>query len=226
MLKPKTLILLFLVLSFTVMALPIKRQFRDMKLVTQQLVEKQSFTNPAAAGTADVLSADAGATSAAAASQTTFVAQPDLPRNLSITPAGTTADVADGCTVTVAGTDFHNETISEAYSIVDNQSTASVGSKAFKTVTSVSWAAGCEEGSFGATWSVGYGEKLGLKRCLANAGDILFSLIDGAKEGTAPTMAADSANIEGNTADFNGTMDGASDFVLYFFQNFAKSCFP
>lgn len=222
----KNLLILF-VFTFSTFsfAIPIKRQFRDMKLVTQQLVEKQSFTNPEAAGTADVLSAHAGNTAADAVTVTTFVAQPDLSRNLSITPAGTTADVAS-CTVVVNGTDFHGQTISEDFVFAENASTATTGSKAFKTVSSIVFPANCEDSPYGATWSAGYGEKLGLKRCLDAAGHIVMSTIDGAKESTEPTMAADASNIEGNTADFNGTMDGTSDFELFFYQNFQQSCFP
>jgi len=223
----KTFIALALtfVMASVSFGIPVKRQFQDMKLVTQQLVEKQTFTNPAVAGTTDVLSANAGNIATTAVTVSTFVAQPDITRNLVLTPGSTTADIAL-CTVVINGTDFHGQTISENYLVTENQSTATTGSKAFKTVSSVVFPANCEVTPFGATWSIGYGEKLGLKRCLANAGDILFSLIDGAKEGTAPTMVKDAANIEGNTADFNGTMNGASDFVLYFFQNFAQSCFP
>jgi len=206
-------------------AIPVKRQFRDMKLVTQQLIERQFIENPAVAAADDILSDDAGNTSAAAASQSTFDAQPDVTRNVSITPTGTTADVA-ACTVTVTGTDFHGQAITEDLVFAENASTATVGVKAFKSVSLVSYPADCEDTPFGATWDVGYGEKLGLKRCLAQAGHVVFSTIDGAYEATRATMANDAANIEGNTADFNGTMDGAADFEIFFFQNYAQSCYP
>jgi len=73
----------FFALSFEVFAVPLRVVNRDMKLRTQQLIEKQTITNPAVAAADDVLADDAGNTSAAAATQTTFVAQPDVPRNLS-----------------------------------------------------------------------------------------------------------------------------------------------
>ena len=212
---------IFSVNSFSV----VKRKFLDMKLPSQQLIEKQTITNPAAAAADDVLSDDAGNTSAAAATQTTFDAQPDVTRNLSITPTGTTADVA-ACTITVSGTDFHGQSISEDFAFAENASTATVGSKAFKTVTSVAFPAACEDSPFGATWDVGYGEKLGLKRCMDSAGHMVQTTVSGAFEATRATIAVDAANVEGNTADFNGTMDGAADFEIFFFQNFAKSCNP
>jgi len=215
----KFLVVLFgLLMSITAYAVP-QRVFQDLKLPSQKMVEKQSFANLTAAGTANVLSAHAGATSAAVATATTFVAQPDVPRNLSITPGGTTTDV-EACDVTVSGTNIKNKAITEVFSFLANASTATVGAKAFKTVTSVSWAANCESGGFAATWSVGFGEKIGLKSCLDNAGDIFFSLLNGAKEGTAPTMVISASAVESNTADFNGSMQGTNDFVLYFMQNY------
>lgn len=217
--------LLLLTFSVVTFAIPVKRQFRDMKLVSQQLIEKQTITNPAVAAADDILSDDAGNTDANAASQSTFDAQPDVTRNISITPTGTTADVA-ACTINVVGTDFHGQSINEDFAFAENASTATVGSKAFKTITLVSFPAACEDSPFGATWDVGYGEKLGLKRCLDQAGHVVMSTVSGAYEATRPTMANDAANIEGNTADFNGTMDGAADFEIFFFQNFAQSCYP
>jgi hypothetical protein len=213
--------LLILAVSFvpcTAFAVP-QRMNRDLKLPTQQQVEKQTLTNPAAAGAAQVLSANAGATSAAIAVASTFLAQPDVARNLVITPAGTTGDVED-CVVVVAGTNYSGAAITEDFTFLADASTAQTGSKAFKTVASVTFPANCESGGFAATWSVGYGEKLGLKNCLDAAGHILFSTLNGAKEGTAPTMAASTTAIESNTADFNGTMNGSNDFELFYFQNF------
>jgi len=203
----------------------IKRLFQDAKLPTQQMVEKQTFTNATAAGTANILSANAGNTSTSAASVTSFVAQPDVARNLVITPGGTTNDVGT-CSVTVLGTNYNGQAISEAFAFAANASTATTGSKAFLTVTSVVFPANCEDSPFGATWSIGYGEKLGVKRCMDSAGHILFSTLNGAKEGTAPTMVVDADEVEKNTADFNGTMNGSNDFELFFFQNYSESCFP
>ena len=212
-----TFVLMFLV-AFNSNA-AYKRYELNPKWPTDKSIHMQTITNPAAAGTADVLSANAGNSSAAAASVSSFVAQPDVPRNLVITPGGTTADVA-ACDVVVTGTDFFGASLSETFSFSANASTATTGTKAFKTVSSVSFPADCEDSPYGATWSIGYGEKLGLNRCMDNAGDILFSLLNGAKEGTAPTMAKNVSAVSGNTADFNGTMNGSNDFVLYFFHNY------
>lgn len=220
--KYKYLPLLILFFASTAFAINIKRFFQDIKLPSQQMVEKQTFTNPAAAGTADILSANTGPSSSAAATVTSFVAQPDVPRTIIITPGTSTGDVAE-CTITVSGTDILGATMSETFPFVADQSGARRGNKAFNTVTSVAWPANCEDAPFVATWSIGYDESLGVKRCMSNKGDVVHSLLNGDKEGTAPTVLVDDDEVEKNVADFNGTMNGSNDFVLYFFQNYQCS---
>ena len=204
-------------------ALPLQRSFQDIKLPTQAMIEHQDIINPVVADANGVLNANAGPTSAAAKNVISGFTNPDVPRNLVITPGGTTVDVK-GCTVTVTGTNFFNKAIAEDFVIADNQSTATTGAKAFKTVTKLAFPADCEEGVFGANWSIGVGEKIGLKRCLNVAGDFAWSTVSGAYEATRATVVADVDEIEKNTADFNGTMDGTADFQAYFVQNFR--CFP
>jgi hypothetical protein len=216
-------LMLFVCLATVDAFASIRVERRDMKLATQQLIEKQTIVDPAAAGTNQVLNANAGNTSAAAATVTTFVAQPDVPRNLVITPGGSTAAVA-ACAVTVTGTDYLDQVISEDFAFLENASTATTGNKAFKSVSSVLFPANCEEDAFAATWSIGYGEKLGLSKCMDQAGHVIFSTVAGAYESTRPTMAADASVISKNTADFNGTMNGANDFEIFFIQNFR--CLP
>lgn len=196
-----------------------QRLFRDIKLPSQQMIEKQTISAPAAAGTTDILNASAGPTSAAAATVTTFAAQPDVPRNLVITPGGTTGDV-ESCIITVTGKNFYNSTITETFSFAANANTATTGAKAFKTVTSVAWPADCESGGFAATWSIGYGEKIGLNHCLDAAGHSMFSTVAGAYESTRATIVADADEVEKNTADFNGTMNASNNFEIFFIQNF------
>lgn len=220
----RNLISIFLLVAFIQTADAYVRPYRlDFKPATQQMIEKQTITDPAAAGTNEVLDANAGNTSAAAATVTTLAAQPDVPRNLVITPGSTTADVA-ACDVVVNGTDFHGDSISETFTFAENASTATTGSYAFKSVTSIVFPAACEDTPFGATWSVGYGEKLGLKRCMDYAGHLIQSTVGGAYESTRATVVADADEIEKNTIDFNGTMNGANDFEVFFIQNFR--CLP
>lgn len=218
----KVLLVLLALTSVTAFA-DVERRFRDLRLPSQVMLEKQSFGAPAAASTNDIKSAFAGATSAAAVTLSSFLAQPDVPRNIVITPGGSTGDVAS-CDVVVNGTNYYGSSISETFSFAANASTATTGAKAFKTVSSVVFPANCEDSPYAATWSIGSGEKIGLKNCLANAGDWVFSEVGGAYESTRATLAVDVDEVEKNTADFNGTMNGSNAFLGFFIQNYR--CHP
>lgn len=219
-------VLAFIVASFA--AVPVSAKIRpyyqDIKLPTQAILEKQTISDAILADTDYIVETHAGPTSAAAASITSFAHQPDVPRNLTITPTGTTTDV-ESCVITVSGTDYFGRSISENFTFAANASTAQTGSKAFKTVTSVAFPADCESGGFAATWIVGVGAKLGMKRCMAVAGDVFKAVFDGANE-TIGTVAASASAVSGNTYTPTGTLDGAKDVSLYFVQNFASTCQP
>ena len=179
----------------------------------------QSWSNVLAANTTVILNANEGPTDATALTVSSGLGSLDYSRNLVITPTGTTADVGT-CTITVTGTNFANDTITEDFAFSANQSSATTGAKAFKTVSSVAWAAACEDSPFGAQWNVGSGEKLGLSRCMANAGDWLNAIAGSTIEGTAPTVAINASALESNTVDFNTAYDGAEDFRFFFVQNY------
>lgn len=219
----KTIWILALVaLTGTVQAAPVRRLYQDVKLPTQQVIEKQTVTAPLLGSTTRLLNGVAGPTSAALTTVTSFSAQPDVPRNLVLTPDGTTNDVA-GSTVTISGTDIFNASISEDFVIALHQSTATTGNKAFKTVTSVSFPANTESGGFAATWSLGTGSKLGLRRCMAKASDFLQAGLAGTRESTFATIAANASAVSSNTASLNSALNG-TDVQLYYMQNFG--CFP
>ncbi len=218
--KLKTFLSLVLAICFSFEAHAVnKRWFQDIKLPTQQMIEKQVVGAPIATITTRIKSGYAGPTSTAAVTLTSFAAQPDVARNLTITPAGTTGDV-EACTVVVTGTNISGATITENFAFLADASTATVGNKAFKTVTSVLWPANCESGGFAATWSIGVGEKIGINHCLAQAGHTVFSTVAGAYETTRATIANDATHVESNTADYNGTMNGSNAFELFYIQNF------
>lgn len=196
---------------------------RDLKPASQVMLEKQDFGTPAAASANAIKTTFAGATAATAITYSTFTAQPDVPRNVSLTPTGTTGDV-ESCVVTVNGTNYFGAAISETLTFAADASTIQSGSKAFKTVSSVVFPADCESGGFAATWTMGYGEKIGLKRCIDIAGTWAWSTVAGAYETTRATITADDNEIEKNVADFNGTMNGSNRFLGFFVQNFV--CLP
>jgi hypothetical protein len=203
-------------------ALPLNRLFQDVKLPTQKVIEHLGPFTPIAQDTTYLLSNVAGPTSAAAATVSTFSNQPDYPRNLIMTAAGTSADLAS-CVVTVSGKNYNSHSISEAFTFASATLGAQTGSKAFKSVSSVSFPASCETGSFGVTWSLGVGVKFGLHRCMANTGDLIQDLLDGAKAGTAATMVKSTSAVESNTATFNTAPNGSHVYDVYFIQD--NQCF-
>lgn len=186
------------------------------KFPQQFILEKTTAVDVVTAGTANVLSAHAGATSAAPVTVTTFLAQPDYARNLVVTPGGTTADVAAG-NVVINGIDIQGNVISESFAFTADQSTAVTGNKAFKTITSIVIPA--EDSPFGATWSVGFGTKLGLYGCLSGAGWYWKGLVDGA-DLTGSTVAANATGVSQNTVIPNPAPNGSRDFDLLFYPNY------
>lgn len=200
---------------------PVTRLVQDAKFPTQAILERQLFSQPIASLTTYIASNNVVVTSAAVATLSSFLHQPDVPRNLEITPVNVGNLLS--CTAVVNGLNYNSHSISETFTFSSGSNAKVVGSKAFKSISSIVWAASCEQSTFDVIWYVGVGEKLGLKRCLANAGDIGWSVYNGAKEATAPTIASSLTAVESNTADFNGTMDGTKNFLLYFVQDF--QCF-
>lgn len=196
----------------------IRPYFQDIKLPTQKVVERQQLTNVLQAGSTTALSAHAGNTSAAAVTVTSFTNQPDVPRNVVITPGGTTNDVGN-CTIVVNGTNYLNDAISENFAFAANTSSATTGDKAFKTITSVVFPANCEDSPFGATWTVAYGTKIGFKRCMDMTGHVMHAIENGALA-TRPTLTADADEVEKNTAVFSTAPNGTNDYELLFLQNY------
>lgn len=222
----KNILLLFFfvtMMSNSFAGFPLKRLFQDEKLPTQLLIEHQLITAPSTTGTANILSANAGITSAVAVNVTSFVAQPDVPRNIVITPGSTTANVNAG-TIVVTGTNFFGSTITENFAITGSQSSATTGAKAFKTVSNVLFPATIEVSPYQATWSIGYGQLLGMKRCMDFTGSLISSLFNGILEATRSTITASSSAVESNTVSLNSTLNGAKNVDLYFVQDFG--CFP
>ncbi len=202
-------------------ASPNQRLARDIKLPNQKVIEKQTVTTPGVAATTNILNASVGPTSAAVTVVASGITNPDVPRNLVITPSATTADVA-ACVITVTGTDMFDAVITEAFSFLDNASTATTGVQAFKTVTSVSWAASCEDSPYTAKWSIGGGSKLGLRRCMDKASDFVQAGLAGVFEATRPTIVAHSTTISKNTAALNSSLNG-TDVQLYYMQGYGCS---
>lgn len=140
---------------------------------------------------------------------TSGLSNPPCPRNVTATAGGTAGDIK-AIQVIVAGTNFLDEAITETLpAFTENTAGIVTGSKAFKTVTSVTIPA--HDGN-GATTAVGFGDKLGLPYKLAED-SVLYATHNGAREGTAPTVAFSSSAIESNTVDLNTALDGSAVVV-------------
>jgi hypothetical protein len=197
----------------------VQRQDVDFKMASQAMVEMQRVSAPELADDDQVKTTFAGPTSAAAVVLTSFTAQPDVARNITITPTGTTTDV-EACVITVAGKSILGRNISETFTFAPNDSTLVAGAKAFKSVSSVTWPADCESGGFAATWIIGVEDVLGLKRCMDQAGNLAWTVFDGVFESTRATCIADADEVEKNTCNINGTLNAVKNVDFFFVQNF------
>ena len=142
---------------------------------------------------------------------TTGITQPSVPRNVTATSGGTAGDIK-AIQVIVAGTNFAGEAITETLPVFTADSaTTVVGSKAFKTVTSITIPA--HDGT-GATTAVGFGEKLGLPDKLP-ANTVLMASLAGVREGTAPTVAVSASALESNTVDLDSALNSSEVIIWY-----------
>jgi hypothetical protein len=142
---------------------------------------------------------------------TTGITQPSVPRALSATAGGTAGDIK-AIAVIIAGTNYAGAAITETLPVftVDTAGTVQ-GSKAFKTVTSITIPA--HDGT-GATTAIGFNEKLGLPDKLA-VNTVLYAYHNLVREGTAPTVTVSSTAVESNTADLNTALN-SSQVDLYY----------
>lgn len=173
-----------------------------VELVDRALVAHLAIT-AALGAVADVLAAvtDTGVEVVV----TTGITDPDVTRNVIATAGGTAADIG-AIQVTVTGTDINDEVITEilpAFTV--NTPGSVVGSKAFKTVTSVTIPA---HDGLGATTSVGLGAKLGIPFLLSH-NTVLKTYLDDVIEGTAPTITVSSTVVSSNTMTLNSALDGS-----------------
>jgi len=158
----------------------------------------------AASASATAVHAAVTGSGSAITTVTTAITNPPYPRNIVITPGGTTADVA-ACSITVTGTDMANEVISEDIAFLANATAASSGVKAFKTVTSMSIP--IQDGA-AATFAFGFGELLGLPFKFT-VKPLVFATDDGAIETTAPVITPSATVLSANVIDLNTGMNGS-----------------
>jgi len=144
----------------------------------------------------------------------TVAAQPEVPRNITVTAtAGATADTLG--TVTITGTNYDDEVISEVITPVAGSAVA--GTKAFKSVTTVvgaGWAIDAVEGT-NDTIKVGTGNELGLPLSLNSATEIMLGILGTTITATNPTVS-NPASLEGTTIDMSsGTYNGTKEALVF-----------
>jgi hypothetical protein len=151
---------------------------------------------------------------------TTGITNPDVPRNISATAGGTAADIA-AVQVVVTGTNVYDEVITETLPAFTVDTAGAVyGSKAFKTVTSITIPA---HSGTGATTSIGTGvggsgnvnAKLGLPVKL-DRDTIVNVYLNGVREGTRPGVAFSATAVESNTVQLSSALNGNAVIVDYY----------
>lgn len=134
---------------------------------------------------------------------TTGIIQPDVPRALSATAGGTAADIK-AIQVIIAGTDAEDVAITETLpAFTVNTAGDVVGTKAFKTITSITIPA---HDGLGATTAVGFTDVLGIGLRLARK-SVKSAYLAEVIEGTAPTVVVDAATLSENTFDLNTALN-------------------
>lgn len=142
---------------------------------------------------------------------TTGITNPPYSRNVVALADGVVSDIK-AIQVGVTGTNIADEVITELLpAFTENTSGVVVGSKAFKTVTSITIPA--HDGT-GATTSIGFGDKIGFPEKLSH-NTVLFAFLNNVKESTSPSVSTSSSAIESNTVDLNSNLDGSVVDIYY-----------
>lgn len=137
---------------------------------------------------------------------------PDVPRNITATAGGTAGDIK-AIQVVITGVNVWGQAITETLpAFTVNTAGTVVGSKAFYRVTGATIPA--HDGT-GATTSIGTGAKLGLPTTLSR-NTVVAAYLNGVKEGTPPTVAFDSDEVEKNTVTLNSALNGTNVIVDYY----------
>ena len=143
-----------------------------------------------------------------------ILAQPPCPRQITvIVKAADAAEVTADATATVYGTNIAGDAISEVLTFTANLATALTTAKAFKTVSKVVFTAQADGTP---AFNIGWNEVFGLPFMFAEK-PLALEQFDGAMQFTAGTFTVDADEIEKNTYDPNGNLDGLKPLKLLLF---------
>jgi hypothetical protein len=136
----------------------------------------------------------------------TLAAQPDVPRNLTITITDANTSITAGL-VTVTGIDPQGRTITEVFDVTDGLT--QTGVKIFAVVSSVviSGQAGSDAGVTDVI-TVGVGNVIGLPSPIDTAGQVKHVYLDGARV-ASPTVARgpSTSGVDVSGSTYNGTKE-------------------
>lgn len=141
----------------------------------------------------------------------TIAAQPDVPRNITVTHAEVGGGVDTLGTITIVGTDRADRVITEVITPVNG--TLVAGTMAFKTVTSVT-GAGWVIGVGNDTVIVGTGGLIGLPDRLSAAHPIQ-AWLNATLEAVLPAMTVSTTVLALNTVDFATAWGGTAASLIY-----------
>jgi len=140
----------------------------------------------------------------------TVAAQPDVPRNITVTRTVVATGADTGGTIVIVGTNIDNVVITETITVGADGVTVA-GTKAFKTVTSVTGVGWVIAGG-NDTITVGVGTVLGLAAALAVA-DIVLGILGTTITAHTPVTTG---TVEGTTVDMSaGTYDGSKAAMVF-----------
>lgn len=143
---------------------------------------------------------------------TTGITNPPFPRNITATAGGTAGDIK-AVAVTIHGLNDAGEVIQETLPAFTADTAGTVvGSKAFKTVTSIVIPA--HDGT-GATTAIGFGDKIGLPHELAH-NTVQQAFVNNVEEFDAPTVTIHATALESNTVLLDTALAGTPVDLYYY----------
>lgn len=143
----------------------------------------------------------------------TFDGEMDVPRQVSVIASDGAASIAEADTVTIYGTNYAGEPISEVLTFEAEQATAEVTAQAFKTVTG----AVIGESAVGVKFDIGWTDVLGLPFKLAATEKMALEYGSGVLQTTAGTFTVDASVLGKNTYDPHTQLNGSNTMQLILF---------
>lgn len=137
----------------------------------------------------------------------------NVARNVTVTQTAVGTEDTNG-TVVVVGTDLAGNAITET--LTPNDGATVAGTKAFRTITSITgvdWVIDGVEGTKDKI-TVGFGDIIGLPDLLP-CNSVIFATLNGVREAVAPAVAVSTTALEGNTVDLDSALNGTPVVIYY-----------